>query len=109
MRCAKCGKEIDSKASFCSYCGTAIDNRHAEEVNKEYAISSMILGIMSLFLLFANLPFSIVAIVLASKGQGNRYAKIGRITGIVGLVLSIISLAVGILLLVLFALGVLGS
>lgn len=87
----------------------AVDSRHAEEVNKEYALSSMILGIMSLFLLFANLPFSIVAIVLANKGQGCAYARIGKITGIIGLVLSIISLVVGILLLVLFALGILGS
>lgn len=109
MRCTKCGKEIDNQASFCPYCGTAIDNKHIEEVNKEYALSSMILGIMSLFLLFANLPFSIVAIVLANKAQGHTYAKVGRITGVIGLVLSIISLVTGILLLVLFAMGILGS
>ncbi len=110
MFCMKCGKEIEDDLAYCPHCGAPTkddplkDGRKKEE-SKEYALSSMILGIMSLFVPVLNLPFSIIAIVLSKKGGSNSYSETGKVTGIIGLVLSIILYLFILLLIILICIG----
>lgn len=99
MFCQQCGKEIENEdLPYCPNCGAKIRGDSQEEANErkkreeanEYALSSMLTGIMSLLLPILDLPLSIVALVLASKNPENPYAKVGKMTGTIGLILSIV-------------------
>ncbi len=115
MFCMKCGKEISDDVAFCPYCGastkgeTPHPERKEKEVAKEYALASLVLGILSLLIPFLDLPFAIIAIVLSNKGKGTTYAETGKVTGIIGLILSIIFYLCFILVIALKILGIINS
>ena len=115
--CIKCGQEINENAVFCTYCGAeqkkVIFQESASEViiTKEVeptvteekkgnalGIVSMILGILSVLCCAGGCMgfiFSIVATVLAiveksKNGKMSGMALAGLITGIAGIVLSLI-------------------
>lgn len=109
MFCMNCGKEIDDDVAYCPHCGkatkeTPLEAGRAKEESKEYAISSMVLGLMSLILPFLNLPCAILAIVLSKKSK-NSYAQAGNAMGIIGLILAIASYLFFIVFIVLLAIG----
>lgn len=103
MYCSKCGKELDENdKQYCSSCGTKVDddlfyNRSDSKVKhkqSEIALTSMIVGIISIMVPLLGFPLSIIAISLAKKDKESEYARVGRITGIIGLWLSLISLLI---------------
>ena len=92
MLCEKCGKELDSNASFCPGCGTQI-NPFADPAALEKVNTWLIPAIIST--VFCCLPFGIVSVVYAVKsntaiGAGNipaaqeyaAKAKISRIQSV---------------------------
>ncbi len=109
MFCMNCGKEINGDVAYCPHCGKAtkespLEAGRAKEESKEYAISSMVIGLMSLILPFLNLPCAILAIVLSKKGKGS-YAQAGSVIGIIGLILAILSYVFFIVFIVLIIVG----
>ncbi len=75
-----------------------------QKVAKNRAIAGMILGICSLVVPFLNLPAAIVGLVLSAKSlkvQKSGMAKAGKVTSILGIIFSVLS-AVLIILLVLW-------
>ncbi len=118
MLCEQCGKKIeDEELPYCPNCGAKIHgNRHEDAIERkkqeetnEIALSSMLTGVMSLFIPFLDLPLSIVAIVLAKKRPNHQYSKIGAITGTIGLIVSILIYVGFIVWLVLYILAILSK
>ena len=115
--CSNCGAEIAEGTDFCPNCGTdqaqnvavqesqMIDTEAAAQAFEEapttltgaakvMSIISMICGIVSLATCYGGLVPGIAAIILASlaskkaPGIPNSMAKTGKITGIIGTILS---------------------
>lgn len=66
MRCSNCGKEIDDKSLFCSYCGAKIEPTNSEKTSKETNSSekkkqplwlTIILFIISIFVMVLGLSY----------------------------------------------------
>lgn len=117
MRCNNCGMYSDDSARFCNGCGAdlsaATDNQNPQpnpnvyynqapnynymqppvnpEAGKEFALASLICGIVSFF---CGLPLSILAIIFGkmaqSKGCKDTAAKVGVICGIISLILLVL-------------------
>lgn len=124
MFCSNCGKEIDATVSFCPNCGTAVNKTNQTVYEGEFysepyqnqtvkpgvdgfAIASLVLGIISFFIL--PIIGSILAIILGNKSINdngdNTMAKVGKILGIVSLILSIVGVIIVILALTIFGLS----
>lgn len=105
MICKGCGLPLKAGDVFCGNCGTKVETTPVAQPmqqpavsqpsgNKGLGITSMILGICSIvfsWLAIFAIILPIVGLILASKAKGNKFAKIGKITSIIGLVLVIIS------------------
>lgn len=135
MYCKNCGVQLEDNMAFCPECGTPVDagqsrqsgsdpydyetRRAAEPMDYRvqepqrsseadgYAIASLILGIIGFFLL--PVIGGILAIVFGNKSireNGmNTMARIGKILGIVSLVVTIIALVFVIAAAVLLGVG----
>lgn len=127
MYCSNCGREIEENVAFCPNCGQAVNVKRtvpnvepmpyeytSEPVKSEtdgYAIASLVLGILAFFCL--PIVGSILAIVFGNKsmcehGQ-NTMAKVGKILGIVSLVIMIVCVVIIIIVVVVFGVGMMSS
>jgi len=61
-----------------------------EEENKGFAVASLVCGILSLVMPYISTILGILAIVFYTKKRDSRMSKAGLVTGIIGLVFSII-------------------
>ena len=66
MRCSNCGKEIDDKSLFCSYCGAKIEPTNSVKTSKETNSSekkkqplwlTIILLIISIFVMVLGMSY----------------------------------------------------
>ncbi len=117
MFCPNCGHEVNDDLKFCPNCGAQIENgkvlstpegnKHMNEMDKEYELVSMVCGILSLIIPFFNIILGIIACVFSSKAKNpTTYSKVGKITGVIGIILGVLWLVGLILFLVLYVLAV---
>ncbi|MBQ4054516.1 MAG: DUF4190 domain-containing protein [Clostridia bacterium] len=120
MICNKCGTHCDDSARFCTGCGadfsapaenqnpSPVSNAYCvqpglvnPEAGKEFALASLICGIVSFF---CGLPLSVLAIIFGklaqSKGCKDTAAKAGIICGIISLILLVVVIVLYIALIV---------
>lgn len=140
--CPKCGSSIGANDKFCPVCGEKLQNDQPGEVEfksvssnephqyqyqasgvvtrekkkeKDNGTISLVCGSIALgSIVFSWIPFvgiiglvlSIVSIVFGNKVKNNSYGKTGRILGIIALVIQIVELVIGIVVFCLIAAGV---
>lgn len=138
--CPKCGNSIGANDKFCSVCGEKLQNDQPGEVEvkpvssnephqyqasgvdtredkkkKDNGTISLVCGALALgSIVFSWIPFagiiglvlSIVSIVLGNKAKGNSYGKTGKILGIIALVIQIVEFVIGLVVFCLIAAGV---
>lgn len=110
--CARCGKQLQDDMLFCPFCGQNSTSGYAQpyaqpQKNDGLAVGSMICGILSM--IFGLIP-GIIAIVLANmskKENGGIMPPMAKVGYYMGLVLTILT-GVLILLLIVLYVGVLG-
>lgn len=143
--CHKCGNSIGANDKFCPVCGEKLQNDQPGEVEvkpvssnephqyqyqasgvdtredkkkKDNGTISLVCGILALgSIVFSWIPFagiiglvlSIVSIVFGNKAKGTSYGKTGRILGIIALVLQIVGFVIGIVIFCLIVAGVIKS
>lgn len=93
MVCPNCGMENTEDATVCVDCGTTLSRQPLRFWAKDFAIASLVLGILSL-LIFPYLygPMAIVAAVIAlKKGGAGKLAVSGLILGAVALIAYIVT------------------
>lgn len=116
MICKKCGKEAEFDSAFCYYCGSELKEEQPEQPvsNKKslgFGIASLACGVYGLSFLiipFFALAFGIVAVALSKKSlntKWHKFAKAGRITGKIAIIISsiIMGLLIALLCFYLFA------
>ena len=102
MFCPNCGKFIDDRAVICPYCGVEIVRRNVPENESN---GSAVAGfILSLFIPFLGLIFSIIGLKKANEIGGN-----GKGLAVAGIIISILSIAIYIFTLIPFIMGILSS
>lgn len=140
--CPKCGISIGANDKFCPVCGEKLQNDQPGEVEVkpvssnephqyQYQASgvdtrgkkkemdngtiSLVCGAIALgSIVFSWIPFSgiiglvlsIVSIVFGNKAKNNSYGKTGRILGIIALVIQIVEFVIGIVVFCLIVAGV---
>lgn len=142
--CPKCGSSIGANDKFCPVCGEKLQNDQPGEVEvkpvssnephqyqyqasgvdtdtrekkkeKDNGTISLVCGSIALgSIAFSWIPFvgiiglvlSIVSIVFGNKAKNNSYGKTGRILGIIALVIQIVEFVIGIVVFCLIAAGV---
>lgn len=102
MKCKSCNKEIEKDVKFCPNCGKKIINeRVVIERNKDEETSLLLGGIAlicSFFIGILSLPLSIISIVKYNKANKQKKANV------LGVVLSVISMFIGIISSIIFTL-----
>lgn len=142
--CPKCGNSIGANDKFCPVCGEKLQNdQHGEfevksvssnephqyqyqasgvdtdtrekKKEKDNGTISLVCGAIALgSIVFSWIPFvgiiglvlSIVSIVFGNKAKNNSYGKTGRILGIIALVIQIVEFVIGIVVFCLIVAGV---
>lgn len=142
--CPKCGNSIGANDKFCPVCGEKLQNDQPGEVEvkpvssnephqyqyqgsgvdtdtrekkkeKDNGTISLVCGAIALgSIVFSWIPFvgiiglvlSIVSIVFGNKAKNNSYGKTGRILGIIALVIQIVEFVIGLVVFGLIAAGV---
>ncbi len=140
--CPKCGISIGANDKFCPVCGEKLQNNQPGEVEvkpvssnephqyqyqasgvdtrekkkeKDNGTISLVCGAIALgSIIFSWIPFSgiiglvlsIVSIVFGNKAKNNSYGKTGRILGIIALVIQIVEFVIGIVVFCLIVAGV---
>ena len=127
--CPKCGNSIGANDKFCPVCGEKLQNDQPGEFQasgvdtdtrekkkeKDNGTISLVCGAIALgSIVFSWIPFvgiiglvlSIVSIVFGNKAKGNSYGKTGRILGIIALVIQIVEFVIGLVVFCLIAAGV---
>ena len=100
MFCTKCGDRLKSDAKFCTKCGAKIE----QNKTNGYAIVSLVIGFISLFLCFTIsvfvIPLAIIGLIfgLACKEKCSE-KKAGIIMNVISIIIPIVILIVIILLL----------
>lgn len=141
--CPKCGNSIGANDKFCPVCGEKLQNDQPSEVEvkpvssnephqyqasgvdtreekkkKDNGTISLVCGILALgSIVFSWIPFagiiglvlSIVSIVFGNKAKGNSYGKTGKILGIIALVIQIVEFVIGLVVFCLIVAGVITS
>lgn len=113
MFCPKCSSNIPDNAVHCPNCGAALSSNNAVQVQNQFGdtekqggmgfgIASMVLGILSILcsccFYYLSIPLSIVGLILGAIAVHKKNR--GRGMAIAGLVLSIISLGLGIVVMI---------
>lgn len=109
MYCQNCGKQMEEGATFCSECGSSLQNQNNYTTSNSYTasfemdsqkkgtgIAALVLGILGLLawiIPIIGLPIGIVGLVLGIKGS----KKSGKGMAIAGIVLSTICLVLTII------------
>lgn len=110
MYCSKCGAQIDDSATFCPYCGTSTSGA---AIRPEYYVPPVVSGggaapvkqtngcaiagfVLAFFMPFIGFILSIVGIVKAKKECGGS----GKGLAIAGLIISLLSLILYVVLIV---------
>ena len=138
--CPKCGNSIGANDKFCPVCGEKLQNDQPGEVEvkpvssnephqyqasgvdtrekkkeKDNGTISLVCGILALgSIVFSLIPFagiiglvlSIVSIVFGNKAKGYSYGKTGKILGIIALVIQIVEFVIGLVVFGLIVAGV---
>lgn len=114
MYCKNCGQRIDDKASICIYCGVSTtDRRPAQETAPQktrvngLGIAGFVVSLLSLGFGFWYCILSIIGLVLSIVGMAvkSKYTSCNGLA-IAGLVLGIVSLVIwGIVLIVAVSIG----
>ena len=140
--CPKCGSSIGANDKFCPVCGEKLQNDQTGEFEvksvssnephqyqasgvdtdtrekkkeKDNGTISLVCGAIALgSIVFSWIPFvgiiglvlSIVSIVFGNKAKNNSYGKTGRILGIIALVIQIVEFVIGLVVFCLIAAGV---
>lgn len=140
--CPNCGNSIGANDKFCPVCGEKLQNNQPGEVEVkpvssnephqyQYQASgvdtsekkkemdngtiSLVCGAIALgSIVFSWIPFSgiiglvlsIVSIVFGNKAKNNSYGKTGKILGIIALVIQIVEFVIGLVVFCLIAAGV---
>lgn len=140
--CPNCGNSIGANDKFCPVCGEKLQNNQPGEVEvkpvssnkphqyqyqasgvdtsekkkeKDNGTISLVCGAIALgSIIFSWIPFSgiiglvlsIVSIVFGNKAKNNSYGKTGRILGIIALVIQIVEFVIGIVVFCLIVAGV---
>ena len=142
--CPKCGNSIGANDKFCPVCGEKLQNDQPGEFEvksvssnephqyqyqasgvdtdtrekkkeKDNGTISLVCGAIALgSIVFSWIPFvgiiglvlSIVSIVFGNKAKNNSYGKTGRILGIIALVIQIVEFVIGIVVFCLIVAGV---
>lgn len=140
--CPKCGNSIGANDKFCPVCGEKLQNDQPGEVEvkpvssnephqyqyqasgvdtrekkkeKDNGTISLVCGALALgSIVFSWIPFvgiiglvlSIVSIVFGNKAKGNSYGKTGKILGIIALVIQIVEFVIGLVVFGLIVAGV---
>ena len=142
--CPNCGNSIGANDKFCPVCGEKLQNDQPGEVEvkpvssnephqyqyqasgvdtdtrekkkeKDNGTISLVCGAIALgSIVFSWIPFvgiiglvlSIVSIVFGNKAKNNSYGKTGRILGIIALVIQIVEFVIGIVVFCLIVAGV---
>lgn len=120
MYCQNCGKQMEEGATFCSECGSSLQNQNTYTTSNGYttsnsyaasfemdsqkkgtAIAALVLGIFGLLawiIPIVGLPVGIVGLVLGIKGSkksGKGMAIAGIVLSTICLILTIINGAIG--------------
>lgn len=103
MYCKNCGKEIDDKAAVCPYCGVLASRERLEE-GKETNVLAIVGFILSFFIAVAGLVCSILGRKKADELGGS-----GKQLATAGIVISIASMALALLLIVLSTISAIGT
>lgn len=108
MFCPNCGKEVEEGVTYCPNCGHALSSasKKQKEASSENGIIAVSCGVLSIILPYLNLILGILGIYFGNKSKDSDLGRAGKITGIIGLVLSILEILVTILLFVLLALSI---
>lgn len=105
MFCPNCGHQLNEDEKFCPNCGVQIEDgkivstcsseRKQNQKDNEIGIIALTCGILSLILSFFGLILGILACVFSSKVKDHTsmYAKAGKVTGIIGIIFSLIKIA----------------
>ena len=108
INCPKCNNVMSPYVQTCSYCGAALDNPHnidpyqvqdQQKPSNNVALASLILGVASILLVPTLLGFLFPFISLILGIIGLCVRPTGRGVAITGIVLSVISMYLFILLL----------
>lgn len=91
MICPNCGTNNAEGVGFCVNCGAAVNAAPvqpapAKDAGKGFAIASMVLGIVSLFIFgyIAGALAIIFSVVAKKKGSTSKMATAGLVLGIIG-------------------------
>lgn len=117
MYCSRCGSQVNEGSKFCAKCGNSIEvqnNSHYISNNnvqidssgplnntikkeKNYGLRSLIYGILSIvFSGIIGIPLGIVSIIASKKDyQKTSNSKIGKVLGIIGVILSVLTIIGG--------------
>lgn len=140
--CPKCGNSIGANDKFCPVCGEKLQNDQPGEVEvkpvssnephqyqyqasgvdtrekkkeKDNGTISLVCGSIALgSIVFSWIPFvgiiglvlSIISIVFGNKAKGNSYGRTGKILGIIALVIQIVEFVIGLVVFGLIVAGV---
>lgn len=106
--CSKCGKLMEDDATFCSSCGTPLQNQNLYMTTNNKSANSIglgvtalvfgIVGLLAWIIPIIGLPVGIVALVLGILGikkSSKGMSIAGIVLGVICLVLTIINSAIG--------------
>jgi len=105
--CPKCGAQCEDDAAFCSVCGEKLVKESTNNENNSVDNPAKVLGILAL--VFGLIGLNIVGIICGAVGLTKNPDDTSKSLCIIGLVLSIIHMAVQLVVWLLAGFGVIGG
>ena len=91
MFCKNCGQTIDDNADFCIHCGTAVNR--SQQGNNQTNTVALVGFVLSFFITISGLICSIIGLIKSNEYGGN-----GKGLAIAGIVISAVSMIIGIII-----------